>query len=206
MKTINLLKDKTNAGANFNLTNATSTGISFDRDFGDASAVHGKAIFARIIILFVFPLGLIGYENYHNLKLNQQLVELNKAIEKVNEDVLAFSPKVRDLRKFEEEERKLKQRMDTIIELSKERLSNVKALDALHDLVPERAWLTELKVKSGKFEITGLAVEPLIVSNLIGNFEESIFFTQVKLDFTEESRTKNGVLSRFKVSGLLGDF
>ncbi|MCB0349097.1 MAG: PilN domain-containing protein, partial [Bdellovibrionales bacterium] len=118
-----------------------------------------------------------------------------------------FGPKADSVKKFQQEKDKLEKRIDVIRNISKERLKVVKAMDALHKTVPQQAWLTELMVKENyAIKINGFALDDFVVSNLIQNLDESIFFANVKLVSSQESSVSEGKLRKFEISGALGDY
>ena len=100
--------------------------------------------------------------------------------------------------------KKIDSRIDTIKEISKERLSNAKALDALHDIVPPQAWLKNLSIENGKVKIVGEATEDLVVSQLLRNLDESIYFKDVKLLSSTEVRKAGGSYKAFSIDCTLG--
>lgn len=207
---VNLVRDRstgqrTRSDFNLNRDKAAGAGISFSYNSEtDSSGNLQTTLFLKLIV-FVLPLvSLIGYETYNVGIIESELRSLDAQIQESTEKLASYGEKVIVVKKFKEEETVLLNRVSTIKELSKERLFNVKALDALHGIIPAKAWLTNLDFKNNTFIIEGLAVEDIVVSNLIANLEQSIYFSQVRLVYAQEFRNAKGALRKFRLSGTLG--
>ena len=83
--------------------------------------------------------------------------------------------------------------------MSKERLKNVKSLDALQGIIPSKAWLTEAKILENKIEISGMATDDLVISDFMQDLTKSIYFTHVVLESSEEVKRDEGVVKQFKI-------
>ena len=145
-----------------------------------------------------------GYEFYDegvgkaNLEAKQALqVELSARLS-------AFGKQVEEVRKIKEEKQRLSSRIDTIREISKERLVNAKAMDALHAIVPNQSWLESLSIEGRQIKIKGMATEDIIISQFLRNLDESIYFSEVKLISSIEQASGQGVIKSFEIECQLG--
>ncbi|MEC9282275.1 MAG: PilN domain-containing protein [Bdellovibrionota bacterium] len=196
---INLLKGFSAEGlgggeSTLSATFATSQKVVYDE----------KDLLLKLVILIIPSLMLYGYEFYDEGVGAEALKLKQRQVEKLTQELAGFGKQVAEVRKIKEEKNRLTSRIDTIKEISKERLSNAKALDALHDIVPSQAWLKSLTIESGKVSIIGEATEDLVVSQLLRNLDESIYFNDVKLLSSTEVRKSGGSYKAFKIDCVLG--
>jgi type IV pilus assembly protein PilN len=200
---VNLLKgfspDATSAtsasGGDYTL-NTFSTGQSVVWDKKDFSI--------KLIILLIPLLGMYIYEMYDEGVGKESLRVIRAEVTQLSSELDQYGKQVQEVKRIQEEKKRLNSRVETIFELSKERLTNAKALNALHDLVPPEAWLTSLKIKNGEVEFEGQATEDLVVSQFLRNLQESIYFKDIKLVATEERSTTAGVRKTFSIDAKLG--
>ena len=141
--------------------------------------------------LFVVPLLLtFGYRQFlvsraeaEHVRLTKEHTEADKKLKRHHDAAL------RDIERFEEEKKRLNSELDVIKTLSKERLKNVKSLDAMQTIIPNSAWLSSLKIKADKVEIDGFAVNDVVVSEFMQLLSSSIFFSHVILTDSVEAST-----------------
>lgn len=207
---INILRNR--GGTSSMKTSVTSmTGITFhgSNEGGDESgyADENSAMLKKILMALVFPILIFAYDQYVKSEKNSVLAGLQAEKTNLEGKLKTFGPKAESVKKFQQEKEKLVKRIDIIRSISKERLKVVKAMDSLHKNVPQQAWLTELVVKDNyAAKIRGFALDDFVVSNLIQNLDESIFFENVKLVSSQESSVTEGKLRKFEISGQLGDY
>lgn len=152
------------------------------------------------VLFIVVPL-LLTY-SYRQFLINR--AEAKKAsltAEKSAADakLRSFDASLRDIEKFEEEKRKLNAQLDVIKTLSKERLKNVKSLDALQGLIPSSAWLDSLRIIGDKVDLEGFAVNDVVVSDFMQQLSSSIYFSHVVLADSTEATTPEGSVKKFHI-------
>ncbi|MFK8138520.1 MAG: PilN domain-containing protein [Bdellovibrionales bacterium] len=165
-----------------------------------------KDIAVKLVVCLIPVMILYAGDLYLQGVANDNYKKKLKARDKLKKELVGFGNQVKQVKKIQEEKARLEKRMNTIKVLSKERLINVKALDALHNVIPKQAWLNDISIKEKQVEMSGLATEDVIVSRLLENLEESIFFTNVNLIETSVSKTASGVAKTFKITCELGEF
>ena len=104
------------------------------------------------------------------------------------------------VKQYSQEKGRLESQINVIAELSKRRLEEVIALDNLQQLIPQRIWLTEVKLENHKMNMHGFAISENDISEFIKNLDDSVFFTNVNLSGTVESRSDQGVLQKFEIT------
>lgn len=205
---INLLKQSAQATKSYNAQGFLS-GLSSDADLGgDVTASNRGAVEILVkMVLFLLPtLLLYGYEQY-NLGIKEEAVASAQArLTSIQNQITALKPEVEAVESFQQEKKKLDERLNTIKNLSKARLTAVRSLDALQDIIPKKTWLTELNLKPNKLELTGGAVDDEQIGLFMESLKKSIFFSQPSLLSSKLKQTPEGSIKEFKVEVQLGGF
>ncbi len=100
---------------------------------------------------------------------------------------------------FKKEKERVQVQIDTIKSLSKERLKNVKALETIQNLIPEKAWLTLLKIDENRAVFEGNAVDDKIVADFMAALEDNIYFANVRLIKSADQQSKDGTVKGFVI-------
>jgi Tfp pilus assembly protein PilN len=155
-------------------------------------------------IAFLLPVVIyLSYRGYREIVLSSQLKGLSQELTSTQEKLKSLDPAVKEMDRFQVEKSRLDSQLDVIKRLSKERLKNVKSLDALEGIIPQRAWLKSLKFTDNKVEFSGLATDDLVVSEFMSALEASIYFANVTLVSSEELKVQAGNLKAFIVRCVL---
>jgi len=152
------------------------------------------------VLLIVVPLILTySYRQFLINRAEAKKTSLTQEKEAGDAKLRAFDASLRDIEKFEEQKRKLNAQLDVIKTLSKERLKNVKGLDALQGLIPSSAWLNSLKIVGDKVDLDGFAVNDVVVSDFMQQLSSSIYFSHVVLADSTEATTPEGSVKKFHI-------
>jgi Tfp pilus assembly protein PilN len=84
--------------------------------------------------------------------------------------------------------------------LSRTRLRELKALDFLQTMIPERVWLNSLDYIDEKFRLKGLALTDDDLTDLIQALDKSSFFSEVVLLQAKETTSRDGTLKNFELT------
>jgi len=153
------------------------------------------------LIVAIGPLiACIGAEQWMVGNKQQELTRIQNELASKQAEIEAKKKDVEQVKRFKADKAQLELRMNTIRDLSKARLKNVKALDAIQNVIPTRAWMTSLKVQDNKVDIKGRAMEDSDVSAFMKGLEENIYFSQVQLINSQSVTTENGVLKEFSIA------
>lgn len=199
---VNLLKGFSPDGAT---VDAGAGGFTLNTKMsGGSNVVYDKKdLLVKLVILFIPCVLLYGFEMYDEEKAKVKLNHLRKQNANLSNELSKYGKQVQEVKRIQEEKKRLDSRIKTITDLSADRLTNAKALNALHDLVPGEAWLVKLEIKKGKVDFHGEATEDLVVSQFLRNLQESIYFKNVKLLGTEEKNTSQGERKKFSIEAFL---
>ena len=203
---VNLLRDGTvTAVKGGGAGGATLSGLT---GLGGAAASSGSARGLLIkAILIVVPIGggyvYVGQEKD---RLLENYKKIQGEVQKKESRAKELGTEMKAIEEFKSEKARLQVQVDTIKKLSQERLKNVKALEAIQNIIPEKVWLTNVKMTDSKIEMGGNAVDDSGVSDFMAALEASKFFTSVRLVGTTEEQKKDGTVKKFAIDGLVEGF
>ena len=167
---------------------------------GGMESSAGNMDLAIKILYAIVPLILIyAYRSFEATEKQNQLATLNATKNDLNAKLQSYEPGLKDIEQFEEEKNKLNNQLNVIKQLSRERLKNVKSMDAIQGIIPDKAWLTEVKINDDKIEVAGMATDDLVISDFMQDLTKSIYFTHVVLEGSEEVKKDEGVVKQFKI-------
>jgi hypothetical protein len=197
---INLLKDVGGGGTVVGGTRSQTivAGLTSIADFGSSDS-GARSVLIKIILLILPIGGWYGMDFYLTAQAQEKMVVVKNQVAEMDKKLKEIEPVVKELERFQEEKRKLDSQVAVIKRLAKERLRNVKSLDALQGIIPLKAWLNELKVTENKVSLVGFAADDSVVSEFMKELESSIYFAGVTLKASEESKTNDGVVKKFEI-------
>ncbi len=157
----------------------------------------------RIVALVLPVILLFGYNRYASYVSEEDLKRLNQEYTALQTKLKAQDLAVKEVDKFLEEKHKLDSELSIIKSLSKERLKNVKSLDALQGIIPPKAWLDHLKINDKRVELTGYAMDEFVISEFMQGMSTSIYFSNVSLVTSEEVKKNEGTVKKFILKSTL---
>lgn len=188
---VNLLKG---TGGSRQGTSGTSVDTNLSEfDFGPKKT-NSKV---KLLLLIVPIISILGFRQYNYFMAKNELETFKKKNQEVSNRLRELDAAVKEVERFQEEKRKLTNQIEVIKRLSKERLRNVKSLDALQTLIPGKAWINSLKVLDTKLEIEGFADNDIVISEFMQSLDSSIYFKEITLVSSEESKKDKGSLKKF---------
>lgn len=169
----------------------------------DAGSGSRDEAIKRGFLLFLGPLALYVFEmqnipsrqaDLSNKKASlQQLVDYNSK----QKDVVA------EIKKFKEDEALIESRILALEKISKDRSREVRVMDLMQTVIPEKAWLTRLEMNGVKINIQGLALSDFEITSFLDSLSKSVFLTDVNLVSSNEVSQEGSVLKKFEISCLL---
>ncbi|MNJ92476.1 Fimbrial assembly protein (PilN) [compost metagenome] len=157
----------------------------------------------RALILLLAPLALYAYEQ-QNIPQKISLLNSKSAMlaetQAYNEKAAAS---VAEIKRFKEEELKIETRIAALSKIAKDRQREVRVLELLQNVLPEKAWLTRLDIKPDRVTIEGLALSDFEVSTFMESLTKSVYLMDVNLVSSKEEILEGMSLKRFEISCLL---
>lgn len=193
---INLLNDKLSQEATpgkskksfFSRPKVSATGTKIIRGFETKAGGMGQwqeSPAIKFLIIIIFPVVLYLYESHHIGNLNQNINRLRSQSQSLDAQISTIKAKSSGAQKKQALIKELDEKIKFIRELSKTRLVEVKALDTLQSIMPDKLWFDVIEYKDRTFTITGKSFTQGDYQDFSDNIEKSNFFENT---LTEKGR------------------
>ncbi|MBX3040280.1 MAG: PilN domain-containing protein [Bdellovibrionaceae bacterium] len=154
----------------------------------------------RLVLLCLGPL-LLWY--YQQSTLPGLIAERNSLQTRISE-MVDFNTRaersVQEITKFKEDEARIQSRIGYLDRISKNRSRDIKTLELLQQVIPEKAWLNKLEMNNGKLLVGGMALSDFEVSSFMESLAKSIYFVDVNLMRSTEVLFDGLNLKNFEIS------
>ncbi len=171
----------------------------------DDSDIDQKEIALKVVLMLVFPVLFFFYDRHELNKARQELRQVSAQANSLQQELAAKQQQVSELSGMEAEATFLSQRIEAVSELSKLRMAELRTLDFLQSITPQRVWFTSIQIRDDKIDINGSAIGDDDLTQLINRMEGSVNFKGVVLLKSEDSVGPQGTVKVFELSaGLEG--
>jgi type IV pilus assembly protein PilN len=169
----------------------------------DMAAIRSQAI-KNLVFILIGPIALALYEQATlpdlQAKAQAKTVQLSQLAEKNSKAREA----VEQTKRFRKEQELLQAQIDSIENLKKDRLREVKVLDLIQKDMPDRLWLVKLELNEGKMQIEGMTTTDSELTLFMDALSRSAYLREVSLIRSTDYATKEyGQLKRFEISCLM---
>ncbi len=154
----------------------------------------------RLLIVLLFPMALYAYEMQNLPSIRGEYGRKTRELSELQQFNAKAAGSVAEIKKFKEDEEKLQTRIAALEKLSRDRQKEIKLLDLIQQVTPDKAWLTRVEMSGVKLMITGLAYSDYDVSNLMEGLAKSAFLVDVNLVSSSEQLVDGANLKRFEIS------
>ena len=153
-------------------------------------AARKKENVRRQVSIYVLSVGfLFIVMAYFFLQLNSTLNGLKEEEQRLQAELKTYEATIRRIAELEKKIKEIRNKLDVIKELEKNKTGPVHLLDEIAAAVPrERVWLTSLKESAGILTLTGTAMDNETVALFMTNLEQSDHISTVDL---QSSRLRN---------------
>lgn len=181
-------------------SSGTSFGIS--TGFSAPDDVRKEAL-KRLVLLFVGPLALFAYENQNIPAKQADLSAKRQVLAELQNYNSKQAASVAEIKKFKEDEALIEARISALEKISKDRQREIRVLDLLQTLIPEKAWLTRIQINPEKVNVQGMALTDFEVSTFLEALTKSVYLMDVNLVSSNEVTQDGVILKKFEISCLL---
>lgn len=193
---INLMRNRAQGGA----TQATSFGYT---EASSADSSEQKLALKNLLFLFVGIGLLLFYEKYNRFNLNDRDLLLVKEYSHLEQQLNKEKTDLDRFKSSESEAKILEDKLTIIRKLSKIRLREVKALDYIQEIIPDKVWLKQIIFDQETVRISGFSILDEDLSGFVQTLDRSSFFQNVVLSQAIEVATKSGTYKQFDVAAKL---
>ena len=202
MLKINLLKNRGATGpAKEEPTFASGDTIQFSVE--DSSDQSG--IVVKVIIILIFPVLLYAYEWYNISQLETQAAAVQSQLTNIQNQVNALKPEADKAKLITQEYDAFRKKIELIKEIGKKRLREIRALDHLQNIIPEKAWFTTIKFEENRFTIEGVVANDQTLDALLEGIRRHPGFKDVLLAKAVEQKGDQGTLKSFVINSNMTD-
>lgn len=131
--------------------------------------------------------------------MGSDIEDLSEKKVSLDQELKRLQSKTQEVKDIEKKQKDLEQRLIRIAMLKLNKQGPVKVLDTINRSVPERAWLLDVKEKSGAMRLTGVAMDGETVSEFLRELEKSEHFPKVELDVTRQAVKMGVKLQEFAI-------
>lgn len=194
---INLASQASATAANL----GASIGLSSD-SFMAPDEIRKEAM-KRLVLLMVGPLALMIYENQNIPGKLASLNQKRQVLTELQNYNAKAAASVAEIKKFKEDEALMEARISALEKISKDRQREVRVLELLQSVLPEKAWTTRVQINPERVNIQGLALSDFEVSTFLEALTRSVFLMDVNLVSSSETTQDGVTLKRFEISCVL---
>lgn len=194
---INLLRNRAQGGG---AQQSTSTNISFAPT---EETSDQKGALKNLLFLFIGLGLLVLYENYNKFSLNDSTLLLTNEYSQIEQELNKSKADLEQFKGSEEEAKVLEDKLSLIKKLSRVRLREVKALDYIQEVIPDKIWLRHITMDQESVKISGYSIVDEDISGFIQALDRSSFFQGVVLTQAAEVLGKNGSYKQFDIAAKL---
>ena len=160
------------------------------------ASIAGGVVFLMIAVVFYVHLhidSMVEHQNARNALLEVEIAKVDESI--------------KEIRELETKKTQLLNRMTVIQDLQTRRPLSVHLVDELVRTLPEGTVLTKVTQKEAELELEGMAQSNARISAFMRNLEDSVWFSNPKLDVIQAQDKAGDRVSKFvlKVKQLAPD-
>lgn len=199
---VNLLR---NRGSH---TQTSGTATDFEAEsaiqFDTGIEAEGPNAFVKLAVMALATIGLITYEWYNIGQLQKEQASINTQLSAITAEIAQLQPQVEEAQKLQKEYLDFKNKINLIKDMGRVRLREIRAMDHLQNIIPEKAWFSRLAFEEGRFTAEGVAANDQVLDALLDGIRRHSAFKDVLLAKAIEQKTPQGTLKSFVITSNLG--
>jgi type IV pilus assembly protein PilN len=158
------------------------------------------------LLAIIACVGVLWYYEHNELSLKQQkLAEVNSQIAEVQAKKQKFGDAGPIVEKYNKQKELLAAQIKILEGITVNRLREVKLLDAIQSIIPQKAWLESVTSEKGKVKMKGYAPDADTVNNLFRQLENNVLFSQVQQTTNvDQDVPEMGLMRRFEFEFIAG--
>lgn len=181
---------------------AAGAGVYSSEGFSSPEQVRRDALL-RLIVILAGPALLYFYETQNLPSKQAELSSKQQMLSELQVYNEKQAASVAEIKKFKEDEALIEARIAALEKISVDRQREVKVLELLQTVIPEKAWLTRIQLDPDGVQLQGLALSDFEVSSFLDALTRSVFLMDVNLLSSSEVVQDGVPLKKFEISCLL---
>jgi type IV pilus assembly protein PilN len=191
-------------------SNQVGTNSAIGAQFGDVAIEEmggsdeaRKEALKRLVILLIPALGLYAYQEQHVPELQARLATLQATLSELENYNSKQAASVAEIKKFKEDEAIIEARISALDKISRDRSREIRVIDLMQQVIPEKAWLTKITLNPDRMNVQGLGLSDFEVSQFLEALTKSVFLMDVNLVSSTEVTLDGMILKKFEISAVL---
>ncbi|OFZ19045.1 MAG: hypothetical protein A2Z20_09870 [Bdellovibrionales bacterium RBG_16_40_8] len=201
---VNLLKNRGSGGST---VKTAATEINYEVSFDEATLEDtgglGRDAIVKIVLIFLTTVMLMVYDGYNVSSLQEKLNQLGAEKTKWAQELEKKKPIVGKAREMQKKILELEARIKGIKDLSMTRLREIRVVDYIQNIIPEKVWLKSLDFNETELKIEGGTIADDQLSKFIETLEGKSYFKNVILLKAVEEKLDKGTVKAFTISSTL---
>lgn len=140
-----------------------------------------REVGVKILVLFLGVGALMFYEGQNLDKINASLARSNSELMQIQAELQTKTEELAGMASIESDAKALEDKLSLLKRLSRLRLREVKSLDYIQSIVPQRIWLVGLEMQGESLTIIGRGSNEEDVSMFVKRLEAGGYFSDVIL-------------------------
>jgi Tfp pilus assembly protein PilN len=199
---VNLLKNRGSGRGGAAKTDVADTQFeeAFDSAFEDEKkGGNGKKIF----FMLIGCVSLYFYEMYNIDQLTSANSAVNAQVQQLDQEIGSIKPKIESAKKLQNENEELNKKLKLVKDLGRLRLREIRAIDHIQNILPEKVWLTTMKFTETTFDVVGFSANDQELDRLLDGIRQHPTFVDVLLARSVDQKTAQGNVKSFNITSSL---
>ncbi len=134
-----------------------------------------------------------------HLQISASIASERTRVAAAEKELADLEKTLKEVERFRKEKEEIERKLAVIDRLERSRSGPVRILDEVATRMPERMWLTDLKLSGGELWLGGYGIDNETIAAFLTSLEESEFISHVQLEQTELQENKGLKLNEFRI-------
>ena len=135
------------------------------------------------ILIIILALSVMAYLQ---ISLSREVEAVREELARTESEINKYRRLMKEVREFRKKKKVLERKIAIIEELERLKEGPLLLLDELSRIIPESAWLENLKQRDGNIEVKGIAADNETIAEFMRRLEASPHFERVELVVTRK--------------------
>jgi len=159
---------------------------------------------AKVIAILIFPLLLYVYERVNLNEVEENLHKVQGKVLNVKNERAKFGDAGPKIEMYNKEKARVDKELEVVRTIARNRLREVKALDAIQSLMPSKTWTKKISIDGNIVRLEGYTSSNDGISDLIRALEANVYFSRVEPKYTAQEVLPSGPVKKFELEFRIG--
>jgi type IV pilus assembly protein PilN len=134
-----------------------------------------------------------------HIKITASISSERTRVAAAERELAELEKTLKEVERFRKEKEEIERKLAVIDRLERSRTGPVRILDEVATRMPERMWLTDMKLSGGELSLGGYGIDNETIAAFLTSLEDSEFISNVQLEKTELQENKGLKLNEFRI-------